>query len=79
MHKAPASPSIVNKPSSDTKSPISCLMILRPCIAPEWQPQTGESLTAKMGLGEVTFKKYRQRGIVATGEVVFELIPLNMD
>jgi hypothetical protein len=28
-------------------------------------------------MGKAVFKKYRQRGIVATGEVVFELIPLN--
>ncbi|KAB8058040.1 hypothetical protein GCN74_17610 [Janthinobacterium sp. FT14W] len=30
-------------------------------------------------MGEATFKKHRQRGIVATGEVAFELIPLNGD
>jgi hypothetical protein len=36
-------------------------------------------LTAKNGHGEATFKKHKQRGIVDTGEVVFELIPLNED
>lgn len=48
-------------------------------IEPEWEPRPGEYVAAKNGHEEATFKKYRQRGINAAGEVVFELIPLNED
>lgn len=48
-------------------------------IEPEWEPRPGEYVAAKNGREEATFKKYRQRGIDAAGNVVFELIPLNED
>lgn len=48
-------------------------------IEPEWDPRPGEYVAAKNGHEEATFKKYRQRGVDSTGNVVFELIPLNED
>ena len=48
-------------------------------IEPEWEPRPGEYVAAKNGHEEATFKKYRQRGVDANGNVIFELIPLNED
>lgn len=48
-------------------------------IEPEWEPRPGEYVAAKNGRDEATFKKYRQRGVDANGNVVFELVPLNED
>lgn len=48
-------------------------------IEPEWDPRPGEYVAAKNGREEATFKKYRQRGFDASGNVVFELVPLNED
>jgi SOS-response transcriptional repressor LexA len=46
-------------------------------IEPEWVPRPGEYVAAKNGGDEATFKKYRQRGVSSSGEMVFELVPLN--
>lgn len=46
-------------------------------IEPEWTPRPGECVAARNGKQEATFKKYRQRGIDAAGNDVFELVPLN--
>lgn len=55
----------------------------RVIIDPEVKPQPGDFVAAKTvddhGHGEATFKKYRPRGITATGVEVFELSPLNED
>lgn len=48
-------------------------------IEPEWEPRPGEYVAAKNGREEATFKKYRQRGFDALGNVIFELVPLNED
>jgi SOS-response transcriptional repressor LexA len=48
-------------------------------IEPEWQPRPGEYVAAKNGSEEATFKKYRPRGTNATGDMIFELAPLNED
>ncbi|KKB61559.1 hypothetical protein WM40_22560 [Robbsia andropogonis] len=39
----------------------------------------GDYVVAKNGGDEATFKKYRPRGISATGQEIFELSPLNDD
>lgn len=46
-------------------------------IEPEWTPRPGECVAARNGNEEATFKKYRQRGIDAKGNDIFELVPLN--
>ncbi|MDQ2822756.1 MAG: S24 family peptidase [Pseudomonadota bacterium] len=46
-------------------------------IEPEWAPRPGECVAARNGHEEATFKKYRQRGIDADGNDIFELVPLN--
>lgn len=48
-------------------------------IEPDWEPRPGECVAAKNGKEEATFKKYRQRGTDADGNVIFELVPLNED
>lgn len=48
-------------------------------IEPEWDPRPGDYVAAKNGHEEATFKKYRQRGVDSSGNVIFELIPLNED
>lgn len=46
---------------------------------PNVQPRPGDFVVAKNGSEEATFKKYRPRGMSATGQEVFELSPLNDD
>ncbi len=48
-------------------------------VDPATQPQPGDYVVAKNGREEATFKKYRPRGIGASGREVFELVPLNPD
>lgn len=48
-------------------------------IEPEWVPRPGEYVAAKNTKDEATFKKYRQRGMDKSGEMIFELVPLNDD
>lgn len=47
-------------------------------IDPEICPSPGDYVVAMNGDNEVTFKKYRARGII-DNEEVFELVPLNPD
>lgn len=51
----------------------------RVIIDPEVAPSPGDFVVAKNGAEEATFKKYRPRLIDATGNTVFELVPLNED
>ena len=51
----------------------------RVIIDPGISPQPGDFVVAKNGNEEATFKKYRPRGMDASGNVVFELVPLNED
>lgn len=51
----------------------------RVIIDPDVSPHPGDFVAAKNGEQEATFKKYRPRGMDATGNMVFELIPLNDD
>lgn len=51
----------------------------RVIIDPEVAPRPGSYVAAKNGSEEATFKKYRPRGINASGQDVFELVPLNDD
>jgi SOS-response transcriptional repressor LexA len=51
----------------------------RVIIDPGINPQPGDFVVAKNGEDEATFKKYRPRGMDASGNVVFELVPLNDD
>ena len=48
-------------------------------IEPEIAPNPGDFVIARNGTDQATFKKYRPRGIDATGNMVFELVPLNDD
>jgi len=48
-------------------------------IEPEIAPNPGDFVVARNGTDQATFKKYRPRGIDATGNMVFELVPLNDD
>jgi SOS-response transcriptional repressor LexA len=48
-------------------------------IEPEWEPRPGEYVAAKNGRNEATFKKYRPRGTDDSGNIIFELAPLNDD
>lgn len=43
------------------------------------QPQPGDFVVAKNGDQEATFKKYRVRGYDETGNITFDLVPLNSD
>lgn len=51
----------------------------RVIIDPEIAPQPGDFVVAKNGDDEALFKKYRPRSMDASGNVVFELVPLNDD
>ncbi|WP_440112699.1 LexA family protein [Acidovorax sp. BL-A-41-H1] len=51
----------------------------RVIIDPEVAPHPGDFVAAKNGEQEATFKKYRPRGMDASGNMVFELVPLNDD
>lgn len=51
----------------------------RVIIDPDINPQPGDFVVAKNGEEEATFKKYRPRGMDASGNIVFELVPLNDD
>lgn len=51
----------------------------RVIIDPEISPLPGDFVAAKNGEEEATFKKYRPRGADASGEAIFELVPLNDD
>lgn len=51
----------------------------RVIIDPEVAPHPGDFVAAKNGDQEATFKKYRPRGMDASGNMVFELVPLNED
>lgn len=51
----------------------------RVIIDPDIHPQPGDFVVAKNGDEEATFKKFRPRGVDASGNVVFELMPLNED
>lgn len=51
----------------------------RVIIDPAINPQPGDFVVAKNGEDEATFKKYRPRGLDTSGNVVFELVPLNED
>jgi SOS-response transcriptional repressor LexA len=46
---------------------------------PQISPEPGDFVVAKFASGDVTFKKYRPRGIGKNGEQLFELTPLNPD
>lgn len=48
-------------------------------IDPDVRPTPGDFVAARNGNVEATFKKYRPRGMNATGVEVFELVPLNPD
>lgn len=48
-------------------------------IEPALNPTPGEFVAAANAEGQVTFKKYRPRGMRADGQEIFELVPLNDD
>lgn len=48
-------------------------------VDPELTPNPGNFVIARNGSNQATFKKYRPRGIDASGNMVFELVPLNDD
>jgi SOS-response transcriptional repressor LexA len=48
-------------------------------IDPELTPRPGDFVVAKCGRQEATFKKYRPREMDDSGEMIFELSPLNLD
>lgn len=48
-------------------------------VDPELAPNPGDFVVARNGSEQATFKKYRPRGIDASGEMIFELVPLNED
>lgn len=51
----------------------------RVIIDPSVYPQPGDFVVAKNGGDEATFKKYRPRSVDESGNVIFELVPLNED
>ncbi len=51
----------------------------RVIIDPDISPQPGDFVVAKNGEEEALFKKYRPRSMDASGNVIFELVPLNDD
>lgn len=51
----------------------------RVLIDPEVTPRPGDFVAARNTKQEATFKKYRVRGLDASGNEVFELVPLNDD
>lgn len=48
-------------------------------VDPEIAPNPGDFVVARNGTAQATFKKYRPRGIDASGNEIFELVPLNED
>lgn len=48
-------------------------------VDPDVAPNAGDYVVARNHTEEATFKKYRPRGIDASGQDVFELVPLNED
>lgn len=48
-------------------------------VDPELAPNPGDFVVARNGSEQATFKKYRPRGIDTSGEMIFELVPLNED
>jgi SOS-response transcriptional repressor LexA len=48
-------------------------------VDPEIAPSPGDFVVVRNGSHEATFKKFRPRGIDASGREVFELVPLNDD
>jgi SOS-response transcriptional repressor LexA len=48
-------------------------------IDPDLTPKPGDFVVAKCGRQEATFKKYRPRELDDSGEMIFELSPLNSD
>lgn len=48
-------------------------------IEPAISPQPGDFVVAKNTEEEATFKKYRPRGTSESGNMIFELVPLNDD
>jgi SOS-response transcriptional repressor LexA len=48
-------------------------------VDPEIAPNPGDYVVARNGSEQATFKKYRPRGINTSGEMIFELVPLNED
>lgn len=51
----------------------------RVIIDPDIAPHPGDFVAAKNSAQEATFKKYRPRGMDASGHMIFELVPLNDD
>lgn len=51
----------------------------RVLIDPDVSPNPGDFVAARNTRQEATFKKYRVRGLDASGNEVFELVPLNND
>lgn len=51
----------------------------RVLIDPDVSPNPGDFVAARNTKQEATFKKYRVRGLDASGNEVFELVPLNDD
>jgi SOS-response transcriptional repressor LexA len=51
----------------------------RVIIDPDISPQPGDFVVAKNGEDEALFKKYRPRSMDPSGNVIFELVPLNDD
>lgn len=51
----------------------------RVIIDPDITPQPGDFVVAKNCDDEAMFKKYRPRGMDASGNIIFELVPLNDD
>ena len=48
-------------------------------VDPEISPNPGDYVVARNGSNQATFKKYRLRGMDPSGEMIFELVPLNPD
>jgi len=48
-------------------------------VEPEMSPNPGDFVVARNGSEQATFKKYRPRGIDSSGNMIFELVPLNDD
>jgi len=48
-------------------------------VDPEMSPNPGDFVVARNGSEQATFKKYRPRGIDSSGNMIFELVPLNED
>lgn len=48
-------------------------------VDPDISPNPGNFVVARNGSNQATFKKYRPRGMDASGNTIFELVPLNDD